>query len=68
MLNKFIITIERINDNKLHDKVIFEIPEDSDLNDWKYLFSAILANVSFDMNQIKKLFEEDIDDEEINSN
>jgi len=53
---KFIITVERINDNKLRDKVTFEIPEDSNLDDWKYLFSAILANVSFDTDQIKNVF------------
>jgi hypothetical protein len=68
MNNKFIITIKRINDNKLKDKVEFEIPEDSDLSEWGYLFSAILANVSFNMNQIKELFNGGFDDEKIDGN
>ena len=68
MLNKFIIKIERINNNKLQNKVTFEIPEDSDLDDWKYLFTAILANVSFDIDQIKDFFNREVDDEEIKGN
>jgi len=68
MNNKFIIKIERINDNKLRDKVKFEIPEDSDLNDWKYLFTAILANVSFGVDQIKEFFNEEVNDEQIEGN
>ena len=68
MDNKFIITIQRINDNKLRDKVKFEIPDDSDLNDWGYLFRAILANVSFDVDQIKELFNGGPDDENFEGN
>lgn len=68
MDNKFIITIERINDKRLRDKVKFEIPEDSDLNDWGYLFKAILTNVSFDVDQIKELFNGGIDDGQIEGN
>ena len=68
MNDKFIITIERINDNKLRDKAKFEIPEDSDLNDWGYLFRAILANVNFDVDQIKELFDGGSNDEQIEGN
>jgi len=68
MFNKFIITIERINDKQLKDKAKFEIPEDSGIDDWKYIFSAILSYVSFDMEQIKDLFNGGIDDEDLNSN
>jgi len=62
-MNKFIITIERINNNQLQEKAKFEIPEDTSLFDWKYIFSAILAFVSFDMNQIKELFEGETNEE-----
>jgi len=68
MNDKFIITIERINDNKLRDKVKFEIPGDSDLDDWGYLFKAILANISFDVDQIKELFDGGSNDEQIEGN
>ena len=68
MNNKFIIKIERINDNKLRDKVKFEIPGDSDLDDWGYLFKAILANISFDVDQIKELFDGGSNDEQIEGN
>ena len=68
MNNKFIIKIERINDNKLRDKVKFEIPEDSDLWDWKYLFTAILAFIGFDVDQIKEFFNEEVNDEQIEGN
>jgi hypothetical protein len=68
MKNKFIITIERINDKQLKDKAKFEIAEDSDLWDWKYLFSAILVYVSFDLNQIKELFNGGDNDEKIEGN
>jgi len=68
MNNKFIIKIERINDNKLRDKVTFEIPEDSDLNDWKYIFTAILTFISFDVDQIKEFFNEEVNDEQIEGN
>ena len=68
MNNKFIITIKRINDNQLKDKANFEIPEDSGLNDWKYLFSAILAFVSFDIDQIKEFFEGEYNEDQIEGN
>jgi len=59
MDNKFIITIERINENKLKDKAKFEIAEDSDLWEWKYVFVAILSFISFGIEQIQELFEEE---------
>jgi hypothetical protein len=63
MNNKFIITVERINGSQLQEKVKFEIPQDTGLFDWKYIFSAILAFVSFDAIQIVELFEGETNEE-----
>jgi len=59
MDNKFIITIERINDKQLKDKAKFEIDEDSDIDKWKYVFIAILSFITFGIEQIQELFKEE---------
>lgn len=68
MDNKFIITVKRIENNKDWELAQFEVPDDSDLADWKYIFSAILAFISFNPEQIKELFEGSDSDEKTNYN
>ena len=68
MEHKFIITVQRIERGKLMDKAEFEIPDDSCIDDFRYIFGAILAHISFDFDQIKEFFNGGINDEEIDGN
>lgn len=41
------------------EKATFEFPSDSSIEDYKYLFYAILSFVTFDLDSIKELFSEE---------
>jgi len=58
MNNKIVITVERINEDKIVEQGKFEVSEDTGIDDWGYLFKSILSFVTFDLNQIKELFNE----------
>lgn len=44
------------------EELNLQVPEDNDLNDWKYIFIAILSWITYDIDSIKNLFDGELDE------